>query len=406
MSAKTPVHRSAALAALMITLAACGVEGDQSAEGSPKYDPVPEYVGEEAPEAEVGDLRLPFQFQESTLLDPGWDAEPKGADGVFLAPAETDGVLTFSAVDQEGLVLWEAQRPESSGSFTITSDGQRPLAVLTDLEGEEKSEGGSTASAYDLQTGEQVWGPVEVPGPYYGPGTVFAADPEGGVDEPAFKIMLDPVTGEVLIDESEDDRRVVGEYFGTALYVKDSELAATFPQSEQPQWNIALQQFDWSADAVKGQVATGIENPPAALVGHGPGEMVLIELETGDIISEELHDAVYEPVTGGWVTLGEQLTGYDEFGTELFSRSEGEGLRVEAAGAVMVYLRTAEEQLQVHNAFTGDIAQAYDPTEEGSVAAPLHISEAGGGILSTDQGLLLAPAVEPSEGQPGDEEAP
>lgn len=406
MNAKTAASRSAALAALVMILAACGAEDDQPVEAIPDYDPTPEYAGEEAPEAEIDEVRLPYQFQESTLLDPGWDTEPKGAEGVFLAPAEADGVLTFSAVDEQGAVLWEAQRPRSCAGFTITSDGERALAVLTDMEHQDGSFGATTASAYDLQTGEEVWGPVEVPGPHQGPGTVFAAPPEEQMGETGPKRMLDPATGEVLADEAEDDQRVIGEYLGTGLLVDGTELVAISGSGDTVDWSIPLEQFDWDPESVFSQEPTGVVTQPAAMVGAEADELALIDLETGEPIAEGLHDAAYDPATGGWITLGEEFRGYDESGTELFSRAEGEGLRLEGAGAVMVYLRTAENQLQVHNAVTGDIAQGYDPADEGPIALPIHVSETGGGVLSTEQGLLLAPAAEQTEGAPQEGEAP
>lgn len=61
----------------------------------------------------------------------------------------------------------------------------------------------TTATALDLTTGEQIWGPVDVPGPYQGPGLVFAAPPEGFMGQTGPRVALDPTTGQVAAAESD-----------------------------------------------------------------------------------------------------------------------------------------------------------------------------------------------------------
>lgn len=363
-----------------------------AADQVPEYEPTPVAVGEQAPEAEAAEVRLPYQLDDRPLLDPTWGTEPKSADGVFLAAADTGGLLTFTAADVEGNVLWRAERPLSCSGFTITDDGERPLAVLTDIDPEEGAFGSPTATAYDLHTGEEVWGPVQVPGPHQGPGTVFAAPPEEQLGDGGPQVVLDPVTGEMLADESTDGSvRVVGEYHGTVLLADDTHLRAYHQGAESAVWSLPLQDYGWEAETLHSWDTAGPEGGDAALVGGESDDRVLIDLETGEPIAEEVRDAAYEATSGTWIALGDELSGYDDAGDQLFSNSEAGGLQLEGTGGVMVYLRTTEGQLRAHNAVTGDIAEAYDPDGEGSLAVPFHITDTGSGIVRTQESLLLVP---------------
>lgn len=132
-------------------------------------DPHP---GDPLPEATTDGMWLPRPFQDAQILDPGWGREVRYADGVFLGASDHGDRLTYAAVDVQGQVLWQAERPPGSTVFDIHTDEQgRMVAVLPDS----APEGTGTVSGYDLTSGEQVWGPEEPPGP----GT---PEPPAGVD--------------------------------------------------------------------------------------------------------------------------------------------------------------------------------------------------------------------------------
>lgn len=393
-----PRRGAAPLLAAVVLLAGCSAPDKETiGEEAPDYEPKPIEVNEPVPAAEAGQLRLPYQLQNAELLDPGWDTAPKFADGAYLAPAETGGVLTFTAADAEGETLWQAERPMACSGFTLTSDGDQALAILTDLKTQEGGFGPSTATAYDLHTGEEVWGPVEVPGPHQGPGTVFAAPPEEQMGEVGPKTVLDPATGEVIADETTDDLHVIGEYHGTVLIADDTALHAYQGNADTPEWSLSLGEDGWDAETLFSQGATSIAPLSAALIGIEADDLSLIDLETGDPIAEGLRDAAQEPTTGTWITLGEDFAAYDETGQQLFSRDEGEDMQLESAGAVIAYLRTEAGQVQAHNAITGDIAQAYDPAGEGPPIVPLQISATGTAVVQSEQGVLLAPSEPPEQ---------
>src|SRR5690625_6968918 len=116
---------------------------------------------------------------------------------MFLSAGGDDSVLTFRAVADTGSIRWEAQRPISCSGFTVTSEDEQRYAVLADIDSETQDLGDTVVNAYELDTGENHWGPVPVPGPHKGPGTVFAAPPDQGMGDSGAKVLLDPATGDV-----------------------------------------------------------------------------------------------------------------------------------------------------------------------------------------------------------------
>ena len=121
--------------------------------------------------ADTSDVRLPAQFDQLVTIEPAWDLPIQRGGSVFLSAEETDRALVFRAVDSSGTVRWSAERPLACAGFVVTRDADgRDLAVLTDAEASDDDLSVTTASAYDLGSGEQVWGPVEVPGPAHRPG--------------------------------------------------------------------------------------------------------------------------------------------------------------------------------------------------------------------------------------------
>lgn len=77
----------------------------------------------------------------------------------------------------EGTVLWTEERPLLCSAFVVTTSDDGPLAILMDITAGDTTMSETTVSAYDLRTGAERWGPVDVPGPHVGPGLVFAAPP-------------------------------------------------------------------------------------------------------------------------------------------------------------------------------------------------------------------------------------
>lgn len=319
--------------AAALTLTACtshGVTEGQDPAEVEGLDRVPNASSEHLPAADTSDVRLPTQFDQLVTVEPTWDLPVQRGGDVFLSAEETDRALVYRAVDSTGTVLWTAQRPLACAGFVVTQDWKgRDLAVLTDAETSDSSLSITTASAYDLGSGEQVWGPVEVPGPHTGPGLVFAAPPEGFMGESGESVALDPTTGEPL----GDDGRVIGEFDGT-----------------------------------------------------GP----LLDLESGEVLGETVHDAAHDAGAGITAFLdADGLTVRDAHGEQQLAMSVREGTTLEAVVGALVYLRDGSS-VRVHNGVTGRVAQAYAQDGEGPVAVPDLVTEKGAGTLTAGGRTVLA----------------
>ncbi|WP_447925486.1 hypothetical protein [Georgenia muralis] len=417
---RVALRRGGAGAVLVLAaLAGCADTGD---DGAP-VDPTPVVVGETAPTAPTG-ASLPLPLAPFRMVEPGWDQVPEELDGIFLGLAEptadgdtfdgdmsdgdmSDGdgadgdtvdgaALRFVAADEQGTVLWEAARPPSCTGFALTRAGDRALAVLTDLAPTDDAVAGTTATAYDLTTGERVWGPVEVPGPHHGPGLVFsAAAPRATVGETGSRVVLDPATGEVLADESDgSDTAVVGEYDGTVLTAVDGELVATDAAGGTTAWRVSLASLglDGTPTAVAGA------RPPhgTALLGE-PGDATgaLVDLADGAVLATDVADARRDPSSGTVVALGEEgVTGLPATG-EPWEVPVAD-TRLAAAGGALVYMRVGDA-LQVLNA-TGAEAQAYGEAGSAGLAVPVLFSAGGAAVVTTETGYGLVTTA-PSEAE-------
>src|SRR5690625_1017793 len=218
MKARWPV-----LAVLLTVLGAC-------ASSTVQVDPAPATVGELAPASDaVEEIDLPLGLSGLPVLDPGWDQPPQERDGYFLGLVhpEADEPLRFVAARDDGMLLWQAERPPSCAGYTLSRAGGQPIAVLMDVEPGNDTLTQTSATASDLATGELLWGPVPVPGPHQGPGTVFAAPaPGAAMGSTGPRAALDPATGQILVDEAEEDVVVVGEYDGVVLTAANGTLRA------------------------------------------------------------------------------------------------------------------------------------------------------------------------------------
>ncbi|WP_341360758.1 hypothetical protein V5H98_06255 [Georgenia sp. M64] len=397
-------------AGVVLVLAALAGCADTADDVAP-VNPTPVVVGESAPTAPVG-ASLPLPLAPFRMVEPGWDQVPEELDGTFLGLAEptpdgdtsdadtadtadadtadadtADGAaLRFVAADEQGTVLWEAARPPSCTGFALTRAGDRALAVLTDLAPTDDAVAGTTATAYDLTTGERVWGPVEVPGPHHGPGLVFSAGaPRATVGETGPRVVLDPATGEVLADESDEaGTGVVGEYDGTVLTAVDGELVATAGGTTTWRVPLASLGLDGAPTAVAGA------RPPhgTALLGAPGAETgALVDLADGAVLATDVADARRDPSSGAVVALGEErVTGLPATGEPW--EVPVTGTRLAAAGGALVYLRVGDA-LQVLNATTGAEAQAYGEAGSAGLVVPVLFSAGGAAVVPTETGYGL-----------------
>ena len=134
------MRRRIVLAALplgVLGLAACGPERSGPTAPTavpPVEDTEPVLVGERAEVVEYTEVRLPLEMTPMIVVDPGWTAVPLQLDGVFLGYREEEARLRFLAVDQDGTVLWTADRPLSCTGYVLTRGAdEAPVAVLADV---------------------------------------------------------------------------------------------------------------------------------------------------------------------------------------------------------------------------------------------------------------------------------
>lgn len=345
------------------------------------FDRTPEQVTTELDAVDASDLQLPLIIEPLELVEPGWDLPPKHLGAVFLSASTGEETLDFSAVDIHGSTLWQAKRPSGCTGFTVSVDADgTPLAVLTDSDSSTDCDEDVTASAYDLETGEQEWGPVDVPGPMRGPGTVFAAEDA----EPTEALTLDPATGEAVQDGASDVRRL-GEYRGTILSTDDKTLRATGEQS----WELSLPDNGWNADELR---AVPEADPGGDVIALDAGDGVgpVLDRETGELLDDDARGVAQDANTGAIVTLGKQgLTVIDDTGKNELPVSVPQSVELEATVGGLIYLRE-EGTLRVHNAMTGSLARGYPADGSGVVAVPGAFTPDGLGTVQAGDRTLLA----------------
>lgn len=375
------MKRHVGLLAAVVLLAGC-------AGADPVVEPEPTLLEGAAPPAErVDEASLPLALSDLSILDPGWDDVPREIDGHLLGLDHPDGgeALRFVAAREDGTLLWEAERPPSCTGFALTRAEGRPIAVLTDVAPGRDAVTQTSATAYDLATGERVWGPVDVPGPLQGPGTVFAAPaPGAAMGDTGPRVVLDPDTGEVMAGE-EEGVVVVGEYGGVVLTATGDTLSASGADTS---WDLPLTDVGAGPAPV---ALPGVEAPPGtALIGEpGATSGALIDVTTGEILTTGVHDAVTEPISGTLVTVeGDHLVGYPANG-DRWERPL-EGMSLSAAGNVFAYIRS-DSAIRAVNVVTGADAVAYDDAVA-TPAVPVLVTSRGATVVDGTELALVVPS--------------
>lgn len=380
---------AAAAAALVLGLTACTVGGSSTDPAQqPDLERTPAVSGQPLEPADTEDVLLPTQFDQLVTVEPAWDLPVQFGENIALSAEETDHSLVFHAVDSTGAVLWSAERPRNCSGFVVTEDAEgRELAVLTDTEPGSDAIAVLTASAYDLATGDPVWGPVELPGPHAGPGLVFQAPPEGFMGESGEAVALDPSTGQRL---DADGGRALGEFAGTVVRATADALTGSRGNGEVL-WEIPA---DGLGDGVaiadlsvspRTVAATGL-----LLLDTGSGTGPVLDLATGTVLASAARDAAQDAGSATTALLDtESLRILDDQGDEQLTVPVSAETSLEAVVGVLVYLRDGSS-VRVLNGVTGDVAQAYPQDGEGTIALPAHVTVQGTGTLVAGERTLLA----------------
>ena len=381
-----------------LVLAGCSsTDTDQEATTAANVDRTVHTENPQPTAVDVSDMNVPNSFSDMTVIDPEWTTPAQYASGVYVGAKDNGSALEFSAISVTGDVLWTVERPRSCTGFTLghTSEGGA-IAVLLDTQTTDEALSQNTATAYDLHTGEVVWGPVDTPGPYQGPGLVFAAPPEEFMGEGGARVALNPDDGSVILDE-ETGLRILGDFSGTVLYVEGNTLNARASTSPEIRWSIELDENGWDGTELSGSVdEMAADNYALLSVSSGPGPV--IDLRTGRVIIERAVDMGEDPMSGTLIALDDAgLHSFDADGNLLWSQAMTDDTSLGAVGGVFAYLRIGDS-VRAHNVLTGAVAMAYVDGTPGTILVPAHISPEGAGLLYAEDGGLIMATIEAMPG--------
>lgn len=385
--------RSAGLLVVAILLTACS--GLDVLTGHPsRIDPDPVRIDRSAPPADLRDQHPPVAFADQTIVDASWSVHPKVAGDLFLGLRSVDdAALELTAVDASGRIRWAARRPLACTGFALSTVGGRTIAVLTDLEPGTDTATVTTATAYDLATGEELWGPVEVPGGHVGPGLVYSEVPAATMGETGPRVALDPATGAVAADERDLAGDVIGEYDGIVLIRTGGEVIARRATDRgEESWRVPIRDLGpiEAEELVAAPPPNVVSNDGTALLGDMTAGHSLVDLTEGTVLHRGLRDARTDLETGTRVALttDAELRGLDAAGQTLWRRTVDPDTRIEAVGAGLVFLRS-HRQLQALELAGGEPVEAHAHVMNGTAVAPAHVSASGAAVLDTLPGPVL-----------------
>ncbi len=402
----TGVHfrRLAALTAVAsLALAGCTSttpNGDSGAVAGTEINREVQTETDEPVVVDVSAMNVPNSFDGLTIIDPEWITPAQYADGVYVSAKDLGHALQFEAIAASGEVLWTVERPQSCTGFALSRMSDNgAIAVLLDTETTDEAVAQNSATAYDLHTGEVLWGPVNTAGPYQGPGLVFAAPPEDFMGEGGARMALNPDDGSVIVDEATDEVRILGDFKGTVLYLDGDMLSARTSTSPDILWSFDVSDHGWEADSLRGSVNEMAATNYALLsVSDGPGPV--IDLATGEVLIDGARDMGEDPMTGTLIVLdGAGLHSFDMENNLLWSQAMTDDTSIAAVGGVFVYLRIGD-MIRAHNVLTGNVAMAYVEDTPGTILVPFHLSPEGAGLLYDEDGGQIIATVQGIEDGP------
>ena len=359
-----------------LALGACTDRAEESSPGpapAPAVEnPDPVILDEEATVVDHAELRLPLEMSPMIVVDPGWTATPLELDGIFLGYREESEHLRFLAVEEDGTLLWQADRPLTCTGFTLTRDEDGgTVAVLADVAPTEDALAGMTLTAYDLRSAEHLWGPVEAPGPQAALGLVYAEPTDAPMGQGGPRIALSGATGEPLLAEQDLDpgERILGEHLGNVLRIDGQELVLSGLDAAQT-WRAPVPA---EIDPARARLLGTIDpNPSFAALGDQSGAGAVIDLADGHVIAEDARAVARDHVLARTVVAsGTTVRGLDDDGTELWVHEDPEPLQLLSAGERLAYaLRSEEGTLVVLDTNEGLMVQPYDVDRTGPLAVP------------------------------------
>lgn len=332
---------------------------------------------------------------ETGVVDPGWDMAAQEADGVFLSLHEKSSDLEFRAVDSAGTILWTALRPRVCSGFLVSESEAGPVAVLMDQQSGSNGSLATTASGFDLHTGRELWGPVEVPGPLLGSGLVFAGPPQDFIGEGGPRVALDPATGKRLATENEDSPRVIT-LLGSHLILADGGRLVAQDLEGHRLWAREVEGLGVSADEARETPWEAVGETHALLGSTGDRQRTLIDLRSGAAVAADIDRAGYDAGSRTLVTSDAQLHGFGLDGTKRWDAPLADDAELSAVGDGRIVTETGTgnetDGTETRSASDGQLIDGaeHDPVTR-RFGAPHHIAETGARLLGDLDSPLLSP---------------
>jgi len=386
-----------ATAPLLALLAACSSSEPaptQPTPAAPVEDPTPRRRGEVAPRVAPEEMRLPLEMIPMIVVDPGWTAPSQQLDGVFVGYREGEDRLTYLAVDQDGTVLWEADRPLSCTGFTLTRGADdQPFVVLADLASAPDALGAMTLTGYDLRTAEPLWGPVAALGAQAALGLVFAEPTDTPMGAGGPRTALSGADGEVAVAEVElDGGRILAEHLGTILTSDGATLIAS-NIAGQRLWTKELP-ADWDLGRLRvlGTIDTVV---PHAVIADPRGAGLVIDLSSGAQIATDVSAAAHDHVHNVTVlAAGTTVWGLDADGREQWRHEDPEPLDLISAGERLAYaVRREEGTLVVLDTLQGLMVNPFDVDSSAPIAMPELFSADAAAVVRAGERRCLVTTV-------------
>ena len=333
-------------------------------------------------------------------IDPGWDVAAQEADDVFLSLHEAESDLEFRAVDSDGTILWSAQRPRVCSGFLVSDSADGPVAVLMDQQSGSSGSLETTASGFDLHTGEKLWGPVEVPGPLLGSGLVFAGPPEDFIGAGGPRTALDPASGAELAVEDGDSPRVLALLDGHLVLADGEELIGEDVEGRRL-WTRPLADLGLTAAEAR-ETPWEAVGDSHALLGSGGGQHTLIDLRSGKTVASDIDGTGFDSRSRTLVTSDSKLHGFDLDGTKRWDAPLDGDAELSAVGAGLVITESDsggadDDGMQTRSADDGQLLDAAEEApESGDFGAPHHIADSGARLVGDPGSPLLIPPVDRS----------
>lgn len=362
---------SAALAGVLAACRDTNPAASGPAPAPPVEDPEPSIRNKPAQRVDPEELTLPLEMTPMIIVDPGWSSTPQQLDGIFAGYRDREDRLTYVVVEQDGTVLWEADRPLSCTGFTLTrGPDDRAVAVLADLAPSKDAVAAMTLTGYDLRTAEPLWGPVEAPGPQAALGLVYAEPTDEPMGPGGSRTALAGGSGAVASAEAEPGSgRILAEHLGTIVSVDDTELIATNSDGKRL-WRRDLP-AQWQTDRIT-VVGTIDTDTAYAVLTDQDAAGIVVDLASGAEVVSDAYAVEYDHVNDITVVAsGKTVRGLDAEGVEQWRHEDTDQLDLISAGERLAYaVRRDEGTLVVLDTLQGIMVQPYDVDSTAPLAMP------------------------------------